>query len=60
MQATAFTAITPQQPASRSSAPAVPAAPRKGPQPLDPQALAQVSGGGKAGKPVGTDGWSWG
>ena len=58
MHATAFAPL-PATPRS-SVAPALPAAPRKGPQPLDPQALAQVSGGGKAGKPVGTDGWSWG
>lgn len=58
MHATAFAPL-PSTPRS-SAAPAAQAAPRKGPQPLDPQALALVSGGAKPGKPVGTDGWSWG
>jgi hypothetical protein len=53
-----FTAIEPQR--TTSPAPVQPSAPPQGPQPLDPQALAQVSGGGKGGKPIGTDGWSWG
>ena len=32
-------------------------APKPGPQPLDPKALQQVSGGAKG--PISKDGWSW-
>jgi hypothetical protein len=51
------TALEPQR--ATPSAPVQPPAPPQGPQPLDPQALGQVSGGAKGGKPPGLDGWAW-
>lgn len=55
-----FTCTTPSPALAPSKPAATPLPQPSGPQPLAPQALALVAGGGTPKGAVGTNGWSWG